>query len=347
VTVLPFAWRSLVRQPARSTLGIAGVAAVGALLFDMLLLSEGLVLSMRELFERLGFDIRIIATDQLPGGSPDILEASSLASKLAALPSVQSVLMQTDHELVLNQYAARTLHAEPGTTVTVRATCARGAEAPPSIAFRVVGIAELPFETPDEPAAGTTAASLSDACGTPQADLADFLAVTSTGDPDAAAAAIAAINPGLRIFTNEQAIGQLQQGGFTYFRQISTVLTTITVSFALLLITVLLTVSVNQRLGEVAALRALGFSRSARRALRVDADRGHGRSVVASSRGSSRRMAGRHPQEHAGHSGSAALFRLRPERPGDSRGTSRRHRDCGRLVPDVHRRPAPDRGLAT
>ena len=31
-------------------------------------------------------------------------------------------------------------------------------------------------------------------------------------------------------------------------------------SFALLLITVLLTVSVNQRLGEVAALRALGFS---------------------------------------------------------------------------------------
>lgn len=301
MTVLPFAWRSLVRQPARSTLGIAGVAAVGALLFDMLLLSEGLVLSMRELFERLGFDIRIIATDQLPGGSPDILEASSLASKLAALPSVLSVLtirtedadfeqdgtsadegailgigtgapppwtilrgrdLQTDHELVLNQYAARTLHAEPGTTVTVRATCARGAEAPPSIAFRVVGIAELPFETPDEPAAGTTAASLSDACGTPQADLADFLAVTSTGDPDAAAAAIAAINPGLRIFTNEQAIGQLQQGGFTYFRQISTVLTTITVSFALLLITVLLTVSVNQRLGEVAALRALGFSRN-------------------------------------------------------------------------------------
>ncbi len=32
-------------------------------------------------------------------------------------------------------------------------------------------------------------------------------------------------------------------------------------AFALLLITVLLTVSVNQRLGEIAALRALGFSR--------------------------------------------------------------------------------------
>ncbi|HEY5616357.1 MAG TPA: FtsX-like permease family protein [Vicinamibacterales bacterium] len=301
MTVLPFAWRSLVRQPARSTLGVLGVAAVGALLFDMLLLSEGLVLSMRELFERMGFDIRIIATDQLPGGSPDIKDASNLASTIAALPSVQSALtIRTEDadferdaisavdgsilgvgtgaappwtilrgrdphakdELVLNQYAARTLRVEPGATVTVQATCAGGAEAPPSIAFQVVGIAELPFESLDEPAAGTTLASLSEACGTPEADLADFLAVTSVGDPDAAAADIAALRPDLRIFTNEQAIGQLQQGGFTYFRQISTVLTTITVSFALLLITVLLTVSVNQRLGEVAALRALGFSRN-------------------------------------------------------------------------------------
>jgi putative ABC transport system permease protein len=301
MTVLPFAWRSLVRQPARSVLGVLGVAAVGALLFDMLLLSEGLVLSMRELFERMGFDIRIIATDQLPAGSPDIRNASVLASKIAALPSVQTALtIRTEdadfdangatasegsivgvgsgsappwtvlqgrdprgaRELVLNQYAARTLHVEPGAMVSVRATCAGGAEAPPSIPFRVVGIAALPFEAPEEATAGTIAMSLSEACGTPQADVADFLAVTSTGDPDAAAADIAAIGPDLRIFTNEQAIGQLQQGGFTYFRQISTVLSTITVSFALLLITVLLTVSVNQRLGEVAALRALGFSRN-------------------------------------------------------------------------------------
>lgn len=56
-------------------------------------------------------------------------------------------------------------------------------------------------------------------------------------------------------------LGRLQQNGFTYFRQISAVLTTVTLSFAALLITVLLTVSVNQRLGEIAALRALGFSR--------------------------------------------------------------------------------------
>jgi putative ABC transport system permease protein len=152
------------------------------------------------------------------------------------------------------------LGVAPGATVTVAAYCSGGAEAAPAIPFRVAGIAEFPFEAPNQSGAGTTTVSLAEACGTPDARTADMLMVTSAGDADAAAAEIAALRPDLRAFTNDQAVGQMQQRGFTYFRQISTVLTTITVSFALLLITVLLTVSVNQRLGEVAALRALGFS---------------------------------------------------------------------------------------
>ncbi len=59
-----FAWRSLVRQPARATLGILGVAAVGALLFDMLLLSEGLIVSMRDLLNRRGYDVRVTVHDR-------------------------------------------------------------------------------------------------------------------------------------------------------------------------------------------------------------------------------------------------------------------------------------------
>ena len=49
---LHFAWRNSVRQPGRTVLGVLGVAAVGALLFDMLLLSHGLVLSFRDLLDR-------------------------------------------------------------------------------------------------------------------------------------------------------------------------------------------------------------------------------------------------------------------------------------------------------
>ena len=294
-----FAWRSLVRQPARATLGILGVAAIGALLFDMLLLSEGLIVSMRNAFDRMGFDVRVTATEQLPGAGPDIAGSTALAASLAALPEVRSALaIRTEDarfqhagsralpgsllgvgtsapppwtvvrgrdisgrgEIVLNQFAAVTLSVAPGGTVTVRASCDRGADAPPALAFEVVGIAQLPFEMPGESAAGVTSASLADACGTPDLDMADFIAVASAGDPDAAADAIEVLRPDLRPFTNEQAIGQLRQSSFTYFSQISTVLTTVTLSFALLLIMVLLTVSVNQRLGEVAALRAIGFS---------------------------------------------------------------------------------------
>ena len=300
MNALGFAWRSLVRQPARATLGILGVAAVGALLFDMLLLSEGLVISMRDLLDRMGFEIRVTATDQLPGRGPDILDAAAVASSLATLPSVRSVMtMRTEdatiertdgtelrasllgaggealrpwtvlrgrdvsgqREIVVNDYASRTLGVEPDATVTLRASCARGAEAPPPVEFRIVGVAEFPFDTPGASELGTTASALAAACGGEGESSADFIVVQSTGDADAAAAEISALRPDLRPFTNDQAIGQMERGGFTYFRQISTVLTTVTLSFALLLITVLLTVSVNQRLGEVAALRALGFSR--------------------------------------------------------------------------------------
>ena len=296
---LGFAWRSLVRQPARAALGILGVAAVGALLFDMLMLSDGLVISMRDLLDRMGFEIRVTAGDLLPGPSSEIEEGAAAASSIAALPSVHSVTtIRTRYatiaaagdaqirssvigvgssgvrpwtilrgreagsrELVLNKDAAAILGVESGASVTVQADCIGGTEAPPRLVFRVSGIADFPFDGAGRPASGTTADGLAEACGEENARAADFLAVISTGDPAAAAADISALRPDLRAFTNAQAVGQLQQRGFTYFRQISTVLTTVTVAFALLLITVLLTVSVNQRLGEVAALRALGFSR--------------------------------------------------------------------------------------
>jgi putative ABC transport system permease protein len=308
IAPLAFAWRSLVRQPARATLGILGVAAVGALLLDMLLLSQGLVTSMQDLLDSTGFDIRVAAQDPIPG-EPDIADGPAAAAEIATLPSVTAAISvrtedadiqigsgrptrsafvgvsggrarpwtvlrgnditqpspggfgaAREHELVLNEDAAQAIGATPGSSVSVKAYCSGGAEAAPPIAFRVTGIVEFPFDAPNQSGAGTTSASLADACGTPDSRTADIVMVTSTGDPDATATAIAALRPELRAFTNTQAVGQLQQRGFTYFRQISTVLTTITVSFALLLITVLLTVSVNQRLGEVAALRALGFS---------------------------------------------------------------------------------------
>ncbi len=71
---------------------ILGVAAVGALLFDMLLLSRGLVLSFRDLLDRAGFDVRVLASDAPPFTGPRIPDATAVTRAIAELPEVESVL---------------------------------------------------------------------------------------------------------------------------------------------------------------------------------------------------------------------------------------------------------------
>jgi putative ABC transport system permease protein len=302
MTALPFAWRSLVRQPARAILGILGVAAVGALLFDMLLLSQGLLISMRDLLNRSGYDVRVTATTDLPRSGPRIANATAVTQAVATVPTVRSALairfdearfqrrgqgplvatfegpvgtaahpwnvtrgrdVMRDGEVVIAAQLARELGVDVGATLPIRVSCRDDElEALPPFNASVAGIADFPFELGDEQTLGGSLATLDTACSGNVHDAADMILVVSSGDPDATAAAVRSAHPELRVATNEQMVGRVQQGGFTYFQQISTVLTTVTLAFSVLLITVLLTVSVNQRLGEIAALRALGLSRA-------------------------------------------------------------------------------------
>ena len=75
------------------------------------------------------------------------------------------------------------------------------------------------------------------------------------------ARAVADALPELYIFTNQDLLDEFQRVGFWYFRQISAVLATVTFVFGFLLISTLLSVSVNQRVAEIATMRAIGFSR--------------------------------------------------------------------------------------
>ena len=94
-------------------------------------------------------------------------------------------------------------------------------------------------------------------------DDADVLLVASKPEAgvDAAVAAIAPLRRDLWVYSNAELVEQFNRNGFAYFRQISLVLSTTTAAFTFLLVAVLLTVSVNQRLGQIAALRAIGISR--------------------------------------------------------------------------------------
>jgi putative ABC transport system permease protein len=310
---LRFAARALWRQPGRALLGIAGISGVGALLFDMLLLSNGLVVSLRHVLDEVGYDVRVSATDAIVGTGPRLTNARAALGTIRALAGVADAvvvrlagaevvtkdaavpfgLIGSDPpdasgaaargapwtivegrdlsrdaaaavpSLVVNARAIELLHASVGETILVRGACSAERSAMPPRPFRIAGVARFPFDDATNVTAAARFADVSRLCGEEARDEADVILVASrTGvEPQATVAAIHAAAPGLHAYTNDQLIGRIQEAGLSYFRQISTALTTVTLFFGFLLITVLLTVSVNQRLGEIATLRALGFSR--------------------------------------------------------------------------------------
>ncbi len=301
MNAIRFALRSLLRQPGRTTLGVVGIAAVGALLFDMLLLSRGLVVSFRDLLDSIGFDVRVTASNSpIPGGER-MVNADAAAALVATLPEVSEVvLMRTangelvvangrgfdigltavspgrrrpwtlmsgadldkpsEHPPILvNQRTFDRLGLPIGSAVLLRVTCQQGRVQPSPQLVTLSGIAQFPFDDEGQRTGALALSALRDICGDASDD-ADMLMVASSGGADRAVAAIKRARPDLFPVTNEEIVARMQAQGFTYFRQISAVLSTITLIFGFLLVAVLLTVSVNQRLAEIAALRALGFS---------------------------------------------------------------------------------------
>lgn len=308
----PLALLTIVRQPLRSALGILGVAAVGALLFDMLLLSRGLLLSFGDLLDSSGFDVRVLASDAPPLTGPRIGDAAETAAQIAAIPEVEAVLQLRVREaeiaadaaptgearrvrnvdfiggdprvrsmwrivegrdlpdepageaVVLNRNLARRARLSVGATLPVRGRCPGVTDAAPPVTVTIIGIAEFPFDSATDRTMAGSLALADRLCGEADSDTAEMLLVRSRSSAGAyaAAAAIRARLPDLYTVTNDQLVERFSRVQFSYFRQISTVLATVTLFFGFLLVAVLLTVSVNGRLGEIAALRALGLTRS-------------------------------------------------------------------------------------
>jgi putative ABC transport system permease protein len=307
MTAWGLAWRTIVRSPARSVLAVSGVTVIGALLFNMLLLSRGLLVSFRDTLDAAGHDIRVIAGQGSMVHRPLIHDAASLAAAIERLPEVAHVTLirtgaaqlsvdegaqwslvslvgtsdgsrsgwtmvkgsppQTrsasgDRSVMVSTSLASRLHVDPGRVLRIRVSSPGSSAALPPVRAIVSGIGGFAFETPDESTIAMTMEGFAAAYGmAPDGDAEMVLVSSRPGAGPSAAKAIARIRPDLHVLSNDQVMEQFNQNAFSYFRQISTVLSSITLAFAFLLIATLLTMSVNQRLGEVAALRALGFSR--------------------------------------------------------------------------------------
>jgi putative ABC transport system permease protein len=309
MTSFGLAWRTASRHLGRSGLAMAGVAIIGALLFDMLLLSRGLLDSFADLLDTTGYDVRVVAHEGLTAVRVPIRGASRLAAEIARLPEVEHVTLvriedasirtsdgrdhaialvgTSGHEthgawrlisgtdlpaapastadcpLVVASPLAAKLHVQPGSALDVRVMVPGRLSALPAVTCSVSGIADFAFATNDDNNVATLMPALERAAGR-ERDEADLALVRSRATLGTAAAvhAIARLRPDLHAYSNEAVVAEFNRNGFAYFRQISIVLSSVTLTFAFLLIATLLTVSTNQRLGEIAALRALGIARS-------------------------------------------------------------------------------------
>jgi len=309
MTSFALAWRTAACYRMRSLLAMAGVAIIGALLFDMLLLSRGLVESFADLLNSSGFDVRVVAQEGLPVLRAPIAEAGRLASDLRRLPEVDDVTLVRIEEavltgatgetrvsiigstrssvrsawtllkgsdlpdaatpsaepcpLIVGRHLAEARAIAPGATLTIRISAPHRPSALPAVACRVLGIGDFAFGNATEFAVATTMSALAAADTMRPGDEADLVLVRSRSEAGgrAAARAIARVRPDLHAYSNEEIVAEFNQNGFAYFRQVSVVLSSVTLVFTFLLVGTLLTVSTNQRLGQIAALRALGIGR--------------------------------------------------------------------------------------
>jgi putative ABC transport system permease protein len=127
---------------------------------------------------------------------------------------------------------------------------------------RVVGIADFYFDLPSQRSLAISTAVLRRLQGRPAGGASVILVRMS--DPsraDALARWITARDPRVDAFSLQEFLARTGTK-LTYFNQFSLILGTISAAVAFLLITTIVTLSVGERLGEIAMLRALGFSRA-------------------------------------------------------------------------------------
>lgn len=129
------------------------------------------------------------------------------------------------------------------------------------LTLRVAGVARFLYTPPASPVVAVPLAALQ-AVHPEGPDRVSLLMadVRDTTQVEAARAWIEATAPRVSAISTATAMVQVEQR-LSYFRQLAFILGSISLGVGFLLVTTLVTVSVNERIGEIAVLRAIGVSR--------------------------------------------------------------------------------------
>jgi putative ABC transport system permease protein len=296
--------RSLLRQPLRTALSLAGIAVAAAMLLDMVMLSGGIDKSFTDLLLGRGFQMRLTPKGTLPfdteatmAGASGIVAALHRDPAVAAAgavlgtslygrtadstvtlfgygiePEAQSLYQLTSGRdlvpgdtagVVLSEPAARLLRAAVGDTVTLVGrldpqvvTAAVGRR------LVVRGMVRWLYDYRGQPSVGTVLPVMQRLARRNAVDRASIILVKARIDDQvpALAESLRVRFPQVEVNSVADLVAHFHER-LVYFRQLSYVLGGMSLIVTVLLIATLLTITVNERLGEIATLRAIGVSR--------------------------------------------------------------------------------------
>jgi putative ABC transport system permease protein len=299
---IALAQASLIRHRARTVLAVIGVAVAAAMLLDMVMLATGMRESCRELLLSRGFELRLAPKGTLPfdtdatipgvsavtatlRANPDIREISPVlgasihvlagnrdvsASALGIDPRVQG-----DYELlsgrdvsapdaiVANDHLLTQLGARIGDTLNV----ATGYD-PQTRSYSgqrrliVTGRVKFIYGANDQSSSAMRRETLEEMGGQSRDRASLFMVrVREGGNAEHVRDWIEKELPNVTAISIATAIAQVDER-LSYFRQLALILGAVSLFVGFLLVTTLVTVSVNERAGEIAVMRAIGVSRS-------------------------------------------------------------------------------------
>ncbi len=298
--LLTLARASLSRRRTRTALAVVGVAVSAALLLDMVMLSSGMRESFRSLLEVRGFELRLTPKGTLPfdtdatidsagvimvrlRADPDIVTVSPVlggqlhvqgsGGNVAAVAIGIDPAVEGDYELRTGRdvrdpddvVVSDALLAATGARVGDTLRVAGGYDAQLRVLTRerrlaVVGTAHFIY-TPANPTIVALRLETLRAMTGAEGDPVSLFMLRLRPGADAATVQrwIEHAIPRVTVVSTAAALQQVDER-LSYFRQLAFILGSVSLSVGLLLVTTLVTVSVNERLGEIAVMRAIGVS---------------------------------------------------------------------------------------
>ena len=299
--ILRTAVRELRAHPGRTAFAVAGVAVASAMLLDMLMLAGGLQSSFRGLLSGAGFELRVSPAGTLPLDTDATLQdAVRLADSIRGEPGVAAVSPVLALNIRMEQPsstaadsgdaivfalgvdpAAQGLYriadgrdleapseilvdvrspAGVGDTIRLSGVRSFGSAASASSELIVVGTAEFIYSSASEVPVALDIGALRELASRPAEASFFMLDAAPEADPDELAQRLGVAFPSVEIVSIREIVRRAEQR-LSYFQQLAFILGSVSLVVTALLVGTIMAVSINDRYGIIAALRAIGVSR--------------------------------------------------------------------------------------